>query len=229
MAKEEKKENIKNLGTTVSKFETFFNKNSKVIYIVLIGIILIISGYLVYENFIKPPKVLEANVEIFHAQNYFEQDSFRLALDGDGTYPGFLDIIDNYGSTPSGNLANYYAGVCYMRLGEYETAIDYFNSYKSKEKMSSAQAAGNIGNAYLELDNKANALKYYLEAAEIASNDFLSPYYLLRAGETCELMGDNEQALKLYERINKEYFRSPEQNGIDKYIERVKTKINIKK
>lgn len=225
MVKEAKNDNYRNIGSRIGELEAFVNKNNKIIYGIIIGILIIISLWFVYKKWIKEPKMQEASAEIFHAQHYFETDSFRLALDGDGTYPGFLDIIDNYGNTPSGNLANYYVGVCYMRLGEYEAAIDYFNDYKSKEKMSAAQATGNIANAYLELDNKEAALKYYLKAADIASNDFLSPYFLLRAGQTCELMSDNNQALKLYEKINKEYFKSTEQNNIDKYIERVKAKM----
>ncbi len=51
----------------------------------------------------------EALKQMFVAENLFEKDSFNMALNGDGNAPGFLEIIDKYSSTPSGNLANYYA------------------------------------------------------------------------------------------------------------------------
>ena len=39
---------------------------------------------------------------------------YNLALNGgEGKY-GFIDIIDNYGSTDAGNLANYYAGMAFL-------------------------------------------------------------------------------------------------------------------
>jgi len=57
---------------------------------------------------------------MFMAQKYFEQDSIRKALNGDGQYLGFLAIIDEYGMTKSSNLSHYYAGMCYLKLGQFE-------------------------------------------------------------------------------------------------------------
>ncbi|MDR2834853.1 MAG: tetratricopeptide repeat protein [Bacteroidales bacterium] len=227
MAKKEKNEGLANIGATVGKFELFVEKNNKIIYGVLIGIIVIIGLIVLYFKFIREPKINEAANNIFKAEYYVSIDSFKLALNGDGVFPGFLDIIDDYGSTPSGNVANYYAGICYLRLGEFENAIDYFKSYKSGDPMSASMAIGNIGNAYMELGNTKEALSYFLKAAKKANNDFLSPFYLLRAGEACELLNDNKQALDIYTKIDKEYFGSQEQRNIEKYIERVKTKIEF--
>ena len=35
--------------------------------------------------------------EMYYAERFFEIDSFNLALNGYGTYPGFLNVIDDYG------------------------------------------------------------------------------------------------------------------------------------
>ena len=37
-----------------------------------------------------------AQVEIYMAEIYFQKASFALALNGDGQYPGFLDVADEY-------------------------------------------------------------------------------------------------------------------------------------
>ena len=50
------------------------------------------------------------------AEIYFEKDSFNLALNGDLNSAGFIDIADDYSSTKTGKLANYYAGICYLNL-----------------------------------------------------------------------------------------------------------------
>ncbi len=63
---------------------------------------------------------------MFTAEYYFEKDSVDLALFGDGESYGFMDIIDDYGSTSAGNLAKYYSGICYYNKGEYEDAISLF-------------------------------------------------------------------------------------------------------
>ncbi|MEZ4738127.1 MAG: hypothetical protein R2818_01935 [Flavobacteriales bacterium] len=52
---------------------------------------------------------------IWKAEYYFEIDSLEKALNGDDQWPGFLTIADDFGSTPSGNLANYYLGTIYMQ------------------------------------------------------------------------------------------------------------------
>ncbi|MDZ7774475.1 MAG: hypothetical protein U5L09_02100 [Bacteroidales bacterium] len=65
----------------------------------------------------------EATSQIFVAERYFEQDSLQLALNGDGQYPGFVEIADEYGMTKTGNLAHYYAGVSYLKLGEMKKLL----------------------------------------------------------------------------------------------------------
>lgn len=55
-------------------------------------------------------------------------DSVNLALNGDGMNWGFLRVIDKYGGTKAGNLANFYAGDCYIKLNENEKAIKYLKN-----------------------------------------------------------------------------------------------------
>jgi len=215
-------ERLKTVGETVSKFEKFLEKNNKAIIIAGGAIVVIIIGIMLYNNFIRKPKRIEAADSLFKAEEYFEKDSFKLALNGDGAFPGFLDIIDDYGSTPSGKLANYYAGVCYMRLGEYQNAIDFLKSYSSDDPMVGPMALCLIGDANMELGNHKEALSYYKKAADKANNDLLSPSFLKKAAQTCEILEDYKQALSLYQRIEKDFYGSSEQRDIEKYIERVK-------
>lgn len=119
-----------------------------------------------------------------------------------------------------GNAARYYAGVCYMRLGDFESALSELKSFKSKDPMVGAMAINLIGDANMELGNIDEALKSYLKAADAAHNEFLSPNFLMKAGRTCELKKDFKQALDIYNRIEKEYFNTPQQREIEKFIKR---------
>ncbi len=113
-----------NVESALSRAENFVETKQKTIMAVAAGILVIILAVILYTNFIREPRKKEAWSEAFKAEYYFEIDSFSLALYGDGFYPGFIDIVDEYGSTPMGNAAKYNAGVCFMRIGEFETAID---------------------------------------------------------------------------------------------------------
>ena len=216
---------FRQVESALSRAENFIETNQKAFMYGLAGILIVVLLVIGYFKFIREPQIQEAWSESYKAEFYFEKDSFNLALNGDGAFPGFLDIIDDYGRTPMGNAAEYYAGVCYMRLGDFASAIEHFEDFDSDDPMVGAMAINLIGDANMELGNKEEALEHYLEAAEAASNEFLSPIFLMKAGRTYELLGKYQDALAIYKRIETEYFDTPEQREIEKYIKRVEMKL----
>ncbi len=229
MAKKKKKapenDGFKNVESALSRAENFIETNQKAFMWGIGGILAIVLIIIGYYKFIREPRIQEAWSESYKAEYYFEKDSFNLALNGDGAYPGFLDIIDDYSRTPMGNAANYYAGVCYMRLGDYESAIDCLEDFDSDDPMVGAMAICLIGDAYMELDNIDEALEYYLDASEHANNDFLSPMFLMKAGKTYEIMNNFQEALNIYKKIETEYYGTKQQENIEKYIKRCEMKL----
>ncbi len=214
-------ENIQAVEEVLSRTEMFLEKNQKVILYILGAIAVIIGGYYGYQRLIRLPNVREAQEKMFIAEKYFEKDSLNLALNGDGLNLGFLDIIDDYGRTPSGNLARFYAGAIYLKQGQYDEAIKLLKKFKAKDPMVGPSALRMLGDACLELNKPAEAVSYYLEAAEKANNEFLTPEFLMRAGLTYEIMKDWKKALDVYLRIKKEYPATFRTNQIDKYIARM--------
>ena len=196
--------------------------------IVLGAIIVIVLGYIGYKKLYLAPKEKEAQGQMFMAQKYFEMDSLNLALNGDGNYLGFLNIIDDYSITKSGNLARYYAGICYLKKGEFENAIEQLKKFDSDDEILSSFSLGAIGDAYLELNDKDKALDYYIKAAKIKDNDFTSAQFYLKAGFVHEDLKQFDKAIELYEKIKKNYSRSFEARDIDKYIERAKGMLTSK-
>jgi tetratricopeptide (TPR) repeat protein len=164
---------------------------------------------------------------MFGAVNHFERDSFRLALNGDGSFLGFNDIIDEYGSTPAGNLAHYYAGISNLRLGNFDEAISQLQSFSSDDLIISTMALGAIGDAYSELNDNEEAVSYYVKAVENNPNDFTTPIFLFKAGLMYEILGDWEEALRYYKRIETEYPKSKEARDIQKYITRARIKLGL--
>ena len=214
---------LENIGETLSNTEQFIFKNQKVIGVVVTIIIIAILGFFGYNKYYLEPKTTEAAEQMFSAQQYFEADSLDKALYGDGNSLGFIDISDEYGMTKPGNLANYYAGISFLKKGEYEQAIDYLKDFGAYDHLISPMATGAIGDAYLELGEKDRAAAYYIEAANMDDNGFTSPLFLYRAGQVYELLGDYDEALAVYKKIKTKYFSSNEGRSIDKSISRVET------
>lgn len=210
------------VGEVIESAEGFFHKYKNVLIYGLVGIIVIIGGYFGYTELISKPKQREANEQMFQAEKYFAIDSFRLALNGDGNALGFIQVIDNYGSTDAGNLAHFYAGVCYYNLDEYQTAIDHMNKFNSNDELIGARALCVIGDAYVELGQLDNAVKFFMKAANLKSNQY-SAMYLMKAARVHEANNKYSDALALYEKIKTDFSTSTEARDIDKYIERAKT------
>lgn len=224
MAKKTKEGNpqgIKNVEETLTKTEQFLEQNYKSLLIGL-GVVVVIVGLFWLAKIYLNKRNDEAQSQMYQAERYLEMDSLKLALNGDGNYLGFLDIINDYKFTSAGNLARYSAGICYLHLGQYQDAIDFLEKYTKKDKVIGSLAIGAIGDAYVELGDLEKGVSKYIEAADFAGNSFNSPLFLLKAGEIYELNGNYSEALKTYERIQTEYPESTEGLAIEKYIARVK-------
>ncbi|MDR2466807.1 MAG: tetratricopeptide repeat protein [Prevotellaceae bacterium] len=224
--KEKKEDNelpVIEIEKGLRKTEEFFKAYKKPLAYTVGGIALVVALYFGYSEFIYAPKVAEAEEQMYLSQNHFERDSFNLALNGNGTLePGFKHIVEDFGSTPSGNLANFYAGVCCLKLGEYARAIDYFDDFKSNDEIFAARALSNIGACYAELGELDKAATYFEKAARKKVNPIASPQYLMKATAVYMKQQRYDKALKIYEEIKYKYPQSNEARTIDKYIERAK-------
>lgn len=208
-----------NVAEALSKTELFFEKNKKTIGYVVGGLIVLAALIFVYRNFIVIPKQKEAANQLYVAERYFKLDSFNLALNGDGNSLGLKQIIDKYGKN-AGSAAYFDAGVCCLRLGENDQAIEYLKKFSSKDKIMAAKAKCCIGDALVNKDDIKGAVSWFEEAAELSNNIF-SAGYLLKAGICYEELGDFGKALECYNKIKNEFAQSPEGQEIDKYISRV--------
>lgn len=204
----------------LSKTEKFIEKHQKTLTIVISAIIIIVLGFFGYNKFYLAPLEKEAKSQIFMAESYFQNDSLDKALYGDGNYFGFIDIIDEYGATKTASLANYYAGLCFMKKNDFETAIDHLKKYNGDDIMVSSVAIGVIGDAYIELSQPEKAVNFYLKAANNNVNDFLTPVFLMKAGLAYEEVEEYDKALRNYKRIKEEFGKSYESRDIEKYIVR---------
>ena len=214
-------ENVEHALTKAEQFIENYQKQIIQVIGVLLGIVLLYMGF---QKFYVDRKSTEAAAQMFPAEQYFEDESWEQALNGDNNNLGFNDIISDYRFTPSANLAKYYAGMCYLQMGEYDQAISMLGKFKSKDIILSSLALGGIGDAYAESGDFAKAVQFYKKAAKYKNDDFTAPLYLLRAGILLEKEGKYQEAGEIYKNIKAEYANTTEGRTIDKYIERAKAK-----
>jgi len=206
------------LQGSMHKAEDFYYQNKNVINIAIVAVIVIVGGFFAYNRFIKAPNEKKAQEMVFHAQQYFAADSFKLALNGDGNNYGYLQVIDKYGGTKVGNLAKYSAGVCYVRLGEFQKGIDLLQSFSANDKLVQAYAYGLTGDAYMELNKTEDGIDYYKKAGHYSDNELTAPLYLFRAGLALQKAGKTQDAIAIYKEIKEKYPQTNEGREMDKYL-----------
>lgn len=209
-----------NLQANVDRAQDFYTKNKNGILIGLVAIVVVVGGIVGYKRFYKGPREKQAQEAIFSAQNYLAVDSFKLALNGDGNTYGFLQVIDKYGDTKAGNLAKYSAGVCYVKLGDYQKGIDQLKAFSGNDLVLQPLANGMIGDAYMEMNKADDAVSYYKKAGA-ADNELISPMFLMRAGLALEKAKKTDDAIDVYKQIKSKYPQSNEGREMDKYLARL--------
>ncbi len=222
MADVNKEETIVDIQGVYSKADSFLHNNKNVIYGVIAAIVLVVAGVFGY-NYYQSGQNDEAAELIWKAEYYFEVDSLDKAIKGDGAYVGFENIASSYSGTKTGNLAEYYLGICYLQKGEFQNAIDHLQKCDLDDQVVGAIAKGSIGDAYVELGNTEEGIKYFEKAVSHSDNNFTSPIYLLKAGLAYEKLSNYNKALELYTNIKDKYPNSVEGRDIEKYIAKAET------
>ena len=219
---EQKMDEMEKVNEAISSSEKFLVNNQKTILYVLVAIVAVIAIVLGVKQFYFEPREVKAQEALFRPVLAFEQDSLDLALNGNAEYDGLIAVVDNYGSTKAGNLAAAYAGLAYYEKADYENAKIYLSKFSADEELLSPAITAAIGNALVNMDNAAEAVKYFEKVAKVADNDVFSPLYLMKAANVYEKLGDKAAALKIYETIKSDYPTSQQASTIDAYIERAK-------
>jgi len=214
-------ETIVDVADVYSKSESFINKNGKSLTTIFGIAVLAILAFFLYKKFVDSPKAKEASNEIWKAEYYLEKDSLDKALFGDGQYLGFEDIASDYSGTPSGNLANHYAGIIYMQKGEYGTAVDFLKKAEFDDIMLESERLGAVGDAYSQLGEYDNAATWYAKSISYSDNEFTAPIYLKKLGLVYEELGQTGKAYDTYSRLKEDFSASTSAKDIEKYIGRV--------
>lgn len=210
----------------IGQGENFIYRNGKKMLIALAVVTVIVASIFAVKYLYIAPQEEQASTMSYLAQISFATGDYETALNGGNNSTGFLDVIAQYGSTTSGNIANHYAGICYLQMGDYQKAITYLSAYSpvgggAAAGIIDAQNVGLIGDASMQLGKDEEAIKMYEKAVKMSGNSLTAPYYLKKAALVYQKIGNKAKALDLFTKIKQEYPASMEVRDIDKYISQV--------
>ncbi|HEY5368710.1 MAG TPA: tetratricopeptide repeat protein [Hanamia sp.] len=217
----------------IEKARNFWDDYNKPISYIGSAIVVLLAGWMIYHYMFKVPEIEKADKEVFVTQKYFfdftsATDSAKLflatkVLNGDGMNPGALKIINKYSGTPAANLCEYYAGACYLHLGQFAKSISYLKDFDANGATQiKSRALGMMGDASAELNKNDDALDYYKKASEVNEKDnFTSSEYLFRAALFAHTIGKTQEAVTLFKKIKTNYPLSERANDVDRYLARL--------
>ncbi|MFM7672670.1 MAG: tetratricopeptide repeat protein [Bacteroidota bacterium] len=205
---------------TIASIQQFWHQHKKWIIYPFGALVLIIGGYLGYQEFYVKPKQVSAQDALYKAEEYYRLDSIQKALNGDGQFPGLLKVISQHSGTEAANLACFYAGSCYLKQDNYEKAVKYLGDFSTSEKLLQASAYKLTGDAYADWGKSDKALEFYQKAGRHFKEDEAnSPAYLFLAAYLADrVMKKTDVAIKLYQEIKDTYPRSQQAQEADNFL-----------
>lgn len=217
----------------VEKAKGIWEDYNKPISYIGSAIILLFAAWLIYKYMFKVPEQEKADTEVFVTQKYFTDftnatDSAKLmmaarVLNGDGRNPGALKIINKYSGTPAANLCEYYAGACYLQLGQFAKSIRYLKDFDANGATQiQSRAFGMMGDASAELNKNDDALDYYKKAANVnTKDDYTSSEFLFRAALFAQSIGKTKDAIDMFKKIKTDYPLTERAAVVDRYLARL--------
>ncbi len=208
----------------MSKTELFFENNGKKLAYAIFALLLLAAVVFGYKVLVVEPQMASASEMIVNAQSLFEQETpdYEAALYGNDKGAGFLEVVEKYGSTPAGNLAKHYAGICFLYTNDLESAKSYLSQYKAVKgvpaELINAQNYGLQGDIAVNEGDLKGAISLYTKAFEASENGLTAPLYMRKAAVIALEAGDTAKAKSLLQQIVAQYPASAESRTAEKYL-----------
>jgi tetratricopeptide (TPR) repeat protein len=150
---------------------------------------------------------LNATSDLGKVMQIYDQGKYDLAVKGvpQDNIRGLEQIVNDYGSTPSGELAKLYLGDCYYAQGEIDKAMATYKSADISDKSLQASVQAGIAACYEAKGEHGEAAAYYERAASDDSQQLHTAENLYHAAENYALAGSKEKATDLLKRLKKDF------------------------
>ncbi|MBI3586269.1 MAG: tetratricopeptide repeat protein [Ignavibacteriales bacterium] len=217
ISKKEMKED--KLVTTYFEATSWYENNKKIVNGVFTGLIIVAVLIVVVTNNMRSNNE-KATTELGKVLRYYDEGKYDIAISGDlqENIRGLQSIVDDYGSTKSGELAKLYLANAYYAKNNYDKALQYYSDSSIKDDMLSASASAGVAACYEAKGEYEKAAVYYEKAAFKNGKDVLAAENLHHAAYNYSAAGKKEKAVELYKKLKKDYPTSTYAREIDRLI-----------
>ena len=199
LAKKEIKQDT--LLTTYVKTTGFYYENKKYVNYAIVGL-LVLAGALVVINNNRRANNEKAGAELSRVISVMDAapadpGTLRAAIDGkpEQGLMGLKAIVENYGGTEAGELANYYLAGAYYRIGDYANALEHYDDYSAGDRLLDAGARAGEAACHEALRHYSEAADLYEDAARMNPDGVTAPEYLNSAARCYAAAGQREEAV----------------------------------
>jgi tetratricopeptide (TPR) repeat protein len=220
ISKKELKEDA--LISTYVKATSWYEENKKGVSIGLTVLAVIVVAAVVFINNRKANNT-KATTDLAKVYQLYDNGQFQAAIDGipEKNITGLKSIVDNYGSTSSGNLARFYLANAYFQLRQYDQALNEFKDFSPNDPLLEVSRLSGIASCYEAQGKHLDAGEQFEKASVRNSKDVSAAENLNNAARNYALGGQKEKALELYRRLKKSYPATTFGREADRFIARL--------
>jgi outer membrane protein assembly factor BamD (BamD/ComL family) len=196
----------------------YFEANKNRVYTILTVVVLIIAVIFIYFRN-QSQKSETATLELAKVKQIYNADMYQQAMNGDslGMSKGLVYIVNEYGSTESGETAKLMLANCYYNLRDFDNAYKYYNDYSGKSEMMKAAAFAGIAGVYEAKNDWVNAAKFFEKASKVSKTLSNNDEYLFYAIRSYFNAKDNDNLKKSIKTLKTDFPKSKFLNQITRY------------
>lgn len=198
--------------TSIDSAKTWFERNRIKVFAGLGILVLAAVGLFLYRSGAAADNETASIWLSRITDKAYNANNYRVAIDGNaaekiGNEPlrGLREIVNTYGSTPSGQMAKVYLANSYYYLGQFDSAMAVFDDISAREPLVRASVEAGKATIFQEKGNKEEAAKLFMSAAGMDPVNPLNADYTLAAAKNFEELGQKDDAVKAYRRLLEEY------------------------
>ncbi|MFZ4592108.1 MAG: tetratricopeptide repeat protein [Ignavibacteria bacterium] len=196
----------------------YFEKNKNRVYTILTVFVIIIAVIFIYFRN-QSQKSETAALELAKVKQIYAADMYQMAITGDslGMSKGLVYIVNEYGSTESGQTAKLMLANSYFNLRDFENANKYYNDYSGKNEMFKAAAFAGLGAVCETKGDWVNAAKYFEKAAKVSKNVTNNDEYMFYAIRSYFNANDKDNLKKSVKAFKTDFPKSKFINMLARY------------
>ncbi|HTP12049.1 MAG TPA: tetratricopeptide repeat protein, partial [Bacteroidota bacterium] len=187
-------------------------------YIVAVPVILALVGWFWSNN--RSQNNQRATTDLAKVYQVYDQGQYKLAVDGipQENIRGLQSIVDDYGSTPSGEMAKLYLADCYFNLKDYDKALRYYSDVNVSDKLLASAAIAGEAACHEAKGEHEDAAVLYEKAASKYMSALQAPDDLFYAAHNYARAGKKAKAVEMLDRIKKEFPNTAYARDLDRYL-----------